>query len=176
MWMQKLPSSSPVAAITRLPPSPPMVSGLPSTLCEITIRLIYLSCARTDRMCGRLPQIPTQTGNRNGNRRQQLLCDYDGGRSSWFIHGRGVMKKFLSFFLLVSILSGCSGLPVSIPFLQTTAPDVAASPKPTATPFSLQPTNTPNLFVINTAEPSTTPAEGTTQLPATNTPPPTYTA
>jgi len=86
------------------------------------------------------------------------------------------MNKFLSFFLLVSILSGCSGLPVSIPFLQTTAPDVAASPKSTATPFSLQPTNTPNLFVINTAEPSTTPAEGTTQLPATNTPPPTYTA
>ncbi|MGE5643610.1 MAG: hypothetical protein ACM3Y8_11430 [Byssovorax cruenta] len=84
------------------------------------------------------------------------------------------MKRSLFFILLVSLLSSCSGLPVSIPFLQT--PTSVASPKPTATPFSLQPTNTPNLFVINTAEPSSTLPPGTTQLPATNTPLPTYTA
>ena len=84
------------------------------------------------------------------------------------------MKRFTYLFLLISLVSGCSGLPGSIPFLQTPVP--TASPKPTATPFSLQPTNTPNLFVINTAEPSVTLAEGVTQLPATNTPPPTFTA
>jgi hypothetical protein len=84
------------------------------------------------------------------------------------------MKRFRYFFLLISLLTGCSGFPDSIPFLQTPAP--VASPKPTATPFSLQPTNTPNLFVINTAEPSTTLAEGETQLPPTNTPLPTLTA
>ena len=84
------------------------------------------------------------------------------------------MKRFMFFLLSVSLLSGCSGLPISIPFLQTPAP--TASPKPTATPFSLPPTNTPNLFVINTAEPSATLAPGETQLPAINTPLPTYTA
>jgi len=84
------------------------------------------------------------------------------------------MNRFLYFSLLISLLTGCSGLPDSIPFLQTPAP--AASPKPTATPFSLQPTNTPNLFVINTAEPSTTLAEGETPLLPTNTPLPTLTA
>jgi hypothetical protein len=85
-----------------------------------------------------------------------------------------VMKRSLFFFLLVSLLAGCSGLPVSIPFLQTQAPPVVSSPQPTATPFSLQPTNTPNLFVINTAEPTTTAATGT--LLPTNTPLPTFTA
>lgn len=84
------------------------------------------------------------------------------------------MKRFLFFSLLVSLLAGCSGLPISIPFLQTQLPPAAGSPQPTATPFSLQPTNTPNLFVINTAEPSMTVAAGTV-LP-TNTPLPTYTA
>jgi hypothetical protein len=84
------------------------------------------------------------------------------------------MKRLFYFFLLVSLVSGCSGLPSSIPFLQTPAPAVTA--KPTATPFSLQPTHTPDLFVINTAEASTTPAAGVTQLPATNTPLPTLTA
>jgi hypothetical protein len=83
------------------------------------------------------------------------------------------MKSFLFFLLLISLLSSCSGLPVSIPFLQTQVP--TDSPKPTATPFSLPPTNTPNLFVINSAEPSATLPPGTTQLPATNTPLPTNT-
>jgi len=82
------------------------------------------------------------------------------------------MKRLFSVLMLV-LLAGCSGLPpVNIPFLQTPAP--AASPQPTATPFSLQASNTPNLFVINTAEATLTPGAGT-QLP-TNTALPTSTA
>ena len=81
------------------------------------------------------------------------------------------MKRLVFISLLISLLAGCSGLPVSIPFLQTSTPE--PPPQPTATPFSLQPTNTPDLFIINTAEPTTTGASGT--LPATNTSLPTFT-
>ncbi len=86
------------------------------------------------------------------------------------------MKRFLFFSLLVSLLAGCSGLPISIPFLQT--PSGVNSPAPTATPFSLPTvpaTNTPNLFVINTAESSGTPFTGTGTPPPTNTRVPTFT-
>jgi hypothetical protein len=51
---------------------------------------------------------------------------------------------------------------------------VINSPQPTATPFALQPTFTPNLFVINTQEPSNTPSTGTPLV--TDTPIPTFTA
>lgn len=84
------------------------------------------------------------------------------------------MKRFLLFSLLVSLLAGCSGLPVSIPFLQTPVPPVVNSPVPTATPFSLEPTYTQDLFVINTEPPTGTPYTGTP--PVTNTPFPTFTA
>lgn len=81
------------------------------------------------------------------------------------------MKRLCSALLFV-LLAGCSALPpISVPFLQTPAP--TASPQPTATPFSLQPTNTPNLFVINTAEPTASPLPGTPV--ATDTPFPTFT-
>lgn len=73
--------------------------------------------------------------------------------------------------MLVSVLAGCSGLPISLPFLQT--PTQAGPLQPTATPFSLQPTFTPNLFVINTSAPTTTLAAGEVQ--PTNTPFPTFT-
>ncbi len=86
------------------------------------------------------------------------------------------MKRFLFFSLLVSLLAGCSGLPISIPFLQTSTPAVINSPQPTATPFSLQATNTPNLFVINTAEGSPTPGDGTPLATDTPTRVPTFTA
>lgn len=76
-------------------------------------------------------------------------------------------------FVIISLLSGCSGLPVSIPFLQTPAPTLAIGPQFTATPFSLPSTNTPDLFVLNTIPPTTTPGAGTTV--ATDTPPPTVT-
>ena len=86
------------------------------------------------------------------------------------------MKRFLFFSLLVSLLAGCSGLPISIPFLQTSTSVVINSPQPTATPFSLQATNTPNLFVINTADASTTPGIGTPLVTDTPTRVPTFTA
>lgn len=86
------------------------------------------------------------------------------------------MKRFLFFSLLVSVLTGCSGLPISIPFLQTSTPAVIHSPQPTATPFSLQATNTPNLFVINTAEASASPGIGTPLVTDTPTRVPTFTA
>ena len=83
------------------------------------------------------------------------------------------MKKFVFILLLFSLLSGCSGLPVSIPFLQT--PTQVSTPKPTATPYSLDPTHTPDLFVLNTVPPTTTLQPGTGTPVATNTPLPTIT-
>jgi hypothetical protein len=74
---------------------------------------------------------------------------------------------------MIFILAGCSGLPVSIPFLQT---PVVALPQPTATPYALQtlpPSNTPDLFVINTAGPTASPGNGT--LLVTDTALPTFT-
>jgi hypothetical protein len=76
------------------------------------------------------------------------------------------------FSLMMLLLAGCSGLPIPIPFLQTPTPALL---KPTATPFSLpplKPSNTPDLFVINT-EDATTPSIGTVSV--TDTPVPTFT-
>src|SRR5512134_1108694 len=71
--------------------------------------------------------------------------------------------------VIILLLSGCAGLPTAIPFLQTPAPP--SSPQPTATPFSLDPTNTPDLFVLNTLEPTTTAlAEGAETTVVTSTP------
>jgi hypothetical protein len=72
---------------------------------------------------------------------------------------------------MISLLAGCSGLPISIPFLQT--PTQVSSPQSTATPFSLEPTHTPDLFVLNTLPPTTTPSTGIPMV--TNTPLPTST-
>ena len=60
------------------------------------------------------------------------------------------MKKLNLVLILLFLLSGCSGLPVSIPFLGTAGPTQTPMPLHTATPFSLGPTNTPDLFVLNT--------------------------
>jgi hypothetical protein len=83
------------------------------------------------------------------------------------------MKKLSFIITILVLLSGCSGLPVSIPFLQTPGPTQPNAPLFTVTPFSLPSTNTPDLFVLNTILPTTTPGEGTTV--ATDTPPPTIT-
>lgn len=83
------------------------------------------------------------------------------------------MKRLFFILLLVSLLAGCSGFPISIPFLQTPTAVVVTSPQLTATPFSLQSTSTADLFVINTADASTTQSTGT--LPAANTSFPTFT-
>lgn len=84
------------------------------------------------------------------------------------------MKRSFSVLMLIVLLAGCSGLPpINIPFLQTPVSAPVGSPQPTATPFSLQATHTPNLFVINTIESTTTVGSGT--LLPTNTPFPTGT-
>ena len=57
---------------------------------------------------------------------------------------------------------------------QTVVPGQTATPQPTVTPYSLQATNTPDLFVLNTLAPTDTPATGT--LIATNTPTAEFTA
>ena len=73
--------------------------------------------------------------------------------------------------IVLFLLSGCSGLPVSIPFLTTPTPP--GPPPPTATPFSLAPTHTPDLFVLSTLTPTTTTGAGTPTV--TETPLPTLT-
>lgn len=83
------------------------------------------------------------------------------------------MKKLNGLVIIIFLLSGCSGLPVSIPFLGTAVPTQTPAPQFTATPFSLDPTFTPDLFVLNTSEPTTTPSTGTPQI--TDTPFPTFT-
>jgi hypothetical protein len=88
--------------------------------------------------------------------------------------GRGIMKRLLLIALMTFLLAGCSGMPISIPFLQTPAP--AAQPQFTATPYALpsqQASKTPDLFVINTEGPTTTPFTGTPLI--TDTPLPTFT-
>ena len=77
------------------------------------------------------------------------------------------MKKLALILIVVFVLSGCAGLP-SIPFLQTAVPGQPGTPPPTVTPYSLPPTNTPNLFVLNTLAPTDTPSTGTPIV--TNTP------
>jgi len=81
------------------------------------------------------------------------------------------MKKPVVIVIIISLLAGCTVLPVSIPFLGT--PTSTSSPALTATPFGLPATFTPDLFVINTAQPTTTPPTGTPNV--TNTPFPTFT-
>ena len=88
------------------------------------------------------------------------------------------MKKLSFFLVMIFLLSGCSGAPFSIPFLQT--PTEVGPPLQTVTPYSLDPTHTPDLFLLNTLPPTTTAgAEGTdavTGTPApTDTPLPTFT-
>ena len=83
------------------------------------------------------------------------------------------MKKLNVVLILIILLSGCSGLPVSIPFLGTAAPTQTSLPQHTPTPFSLAPTFTPDLFVLNTLDPSTAPSDGTSLV--INTPLPTST-
>src|SRR5215208_6507484 len=86
-------------------------------------------------------------------------------------HRRGVMKKSALILVMIFLLSGCSGLPISIPFLQTPTPP--STSKPTVTPYSLDSTNTPDLFVLNTLPATTTPYTETPLV--TNTPLPTFT-
>ena len=84
------------------------------------------------------------------------------------------MKKLYVVLIWIFFLSGCSGLPVSIPFLGTAAPSQTPLPQFTATPFALGPTNTPDLFVLSTLEQTTTPFTGTPLVTDTPQPTPTF--
>ena len=84
------------------------------------------------------------------------------------------MKKLNFVLILFFLLSGCSGLPVSLPFLATPAPAGTPLPQFTPTPFELRPTNTPNLFVLSTLDTTTTPFTGTPAIPDTPVPTPTF--
>jgi hypothetical protein len=84
------------------------------------------------------------------------------------------MRRFVVITMIFLLLAGCSAFPVSIPLLQSPTPVPVNSPQPTATPFALPASNTPDLFVINTlASSSQQPAQGPL---FTNTPNPTSTA
>lgn len=84
------------------------------------------------------------------------------------------MKRFVLILVMICLLAGCSGLPASIPFLGTRTP--TNPPQPTVTPFSLDPSHTPDLFILNTQAPTSTASTGMPAVPpATNTPLPTFT-
>jgi len=76
--------------------------------------------------------------------------------------------KRLVIIVLALLLAGCSSLP-DLSFLQTPTLAPTVPPQPTATPFGLPATYTPDLFVINTAEPTTTPLTDTPAIPFTPT-------
>jgi hypothetical protein len=80
------------------------------------------------------------------------------------------MKRLVLATIIISLLAGCSALPSSLSFL---SPTQTNSPAPSATPFGLPATFTPDLFQINTQAPTTTPPTGTPNV--TNTPFPTNT-
>jgi hypothetical protein len=83
------------------------------------------------------------------------------------------MKKIV-LAMLAFILAGCSALQ-DLPFLQSPTPATAIvnSPQPTVTLVSDAITNTPDLFAINTAGPTSTPPTGAPLV--TNTPIPSFT-
>jgi hypothetical protein len=76
------------------------------------------------------------------------------------------------FIVLILLLAGCSSLP-DLSFLQTPTPVPVFTAQPTATPFGLPATNTPDVFLINTELPTTTPLTDTPAV--TFTPTQTYT-
>ena len=81
------------------------------------------------------------------------------------------MKRSV-FIVLILLLTGCSSLS-DLSFLQTPTVAPTVPVQPTATPFGLPPSNTPDVFVINTEPPTTTPLTNTPEI--TFTPTITYT-
>lgn len=79
---------------------------------------------------------------------------------------KGTIMKRSVFVVLTLLLAGCSSLS-DLSFLQTPTAAPTVPPQPTATPFGLPASNTPDVFVINTEAPTTT--------PLTNTPAQTFT-
>jgi len=82
------------------------------------------------------------------------------------------MKRLAFITTLISLLAGCTAFPLdSIPFFGSPTP--SRPPQPSATPFSMPATFTPDLFALNTQAPTTTPPSGTPRV--TDTPFPTST-
>ena len=83
------------------------------------------------------------------------------------------MKKIVLAMLAI-VLTGCSALQ-NIPFLQTpgAAQNIVNSPVPTVTLLTSASSNTPDLFVINTEGPTSTPPTGAALV--TKTPVPSFT-
>jgi len=82
------------------------------------------------------------------------------------------MKRLALITTLLSLLAGCTAFPLdSIPFFGSPTP--SRPPQPSATPFSMPATFTPDLFALNTQAPTTTPPSGTPRV--TDTPFPTST-
>jgi len=82
------------------------------------------------------------------------------------------MKRLAFITTLLSLLAGCTAFPLdSIPFFGSPTP--SRPPQPSATPFSMPATFTPDLFALNTQAPTTTPPSGTPRV--TDTPFPTST-
>lgn len=77
------------------------------------------------------------------------------------------MKRSV-FIVWIVLLTGCSALP-NLSFLQSPTPAPIVTPQPTATPFSLPASNTPDVFLINTEAPTTTPLTETPATPFTPT-------
>ncbi len=76
------------------------------------------------------------------------------------------------WILLTLLLAGCASLP-DLSFLATPTPPPTVPPQSTATPFGLPASNTPDVFVINTEPPTTTPLANAQEI--TFTPTQTYT-
>jgi hypothetical protein len=83
------------------------------------------------------------------------------------------MKKVV-FAILAIAITGCSAFPLDLSFLQTSTPAPTFTPEPTVTLIlPREATNTPDLFAINSPEPTTTPYTETPII--TDTPRPTFT-
>ncbi|NJC97673.1 MAG: hypothetical protein FIB03_15280 [Anaerolineae bacterium] len=67
-----------------------------------------------------------------------------------------ILKKVI-IILLAVVITGCSALPVDLSFLNTPTAGPTNSPEPTVTLItSREPTNTPDLFALNTEAPTNT--------------------
>ncbi|MBE7535559.1 MAG: hypothetical protein HS124_07495 [Anaerolineales bacterium] len=78
------------------------------------------------------------------------------------------MKRFVIINIIAALLAGCGALPDLSSLLAPTT--VANAPAPTSTPFALPATFTPDLFVINTAEPTTAAGTAAPLIPSAKPP------
>ncbi|MCC6498723.1 MAG: hypothetical protein IT313_00500 [Anaerolineales bacterium] len=77
------------------------------------------------------------------------------------------MKRFILIHIVIALLAGCAPLSDALSLL---SPTQTSSPAPTATPFALPATFTPDLFAIHTDAPTQPGASATPLLPNTKFP------